>query len=291
MQDHDWNDLKYLLALYRAGTLAGAARQLGVNETTVSRRMKRLENDLGTPLLQKNAVGLYDLTDAARLILDKAETVEQQNNLLRDRLGRAVGITSGTVRISAVPVIVQKVLVPGMSDFQQAYPDIHIELHSEPRNVDLTKRDADLAIRFSRPVQGGLRIKAKKLGQLGFGLYCAAHVPPDAAGQLDWIGYDDANATLPQARWIETMCRHSNGRLSTLSVDDLTTALEATLCGYGKTMLPNAICQNDTRLRLLAIPPDRSEMARDVWLLSHADQDNRAATVAVKSWLQNIQWQ
>ena len=114
MQDHDWNDLKYLLALYRAGTLAGAARQLGVNETTVSRRMKRLENDLGTPLLQKNAVGLYDLTDAARLILDKAETVEQQNNLLRDRLGRAVGMTSGTVRISAVPVIVQKVLVPGI---------------------------------------------------------------------------------------------------------------------------------------------------------------------------------
>jgi DNA-binding transcriptional LysR family regulator len=165
-----------------------------------------------------------------------------------------------------------------------------VELVPETRNIDLTRREADLAIRFSRPVQGGLATRARKLGALQFGLYCAAEIAPGEDHRLDWIGYDDSAASLPQAIWTEALRRQSGGRASALRVTDIETALAASVAGHGKAVLPRVMCLADDRLRALPAPEPRQEMARDVWLLSHADQTANLSIEAAKTWLTGLEW-
>ena len=87
MQSHDWNDLKYFLALFRTGKLKSASAIMGTSETTVARRIKTFEQKLETSLFRLNGVGRYEPTDAAEQILPYAETIERENTVLREKLG------------------------------------------------------------------------------------------------------------------------------------------------------------------------------------------------------------
>ncbi len=284
MQDHDWSDLRCFLALHRAGTLSGAGRRIGVSETTIARRLKRLERALGAPLFLRDAQGRAAITDAGQRILGPAEAAEQSHIALREALGGAAAGVVGTVRISSVPVIVNRILVPRLPALRRDHPELMVDLAPDGRNVDLTRREADLAVRFSRPTQGGLQVKAARLGQLSFGAFCAAHLSAQEAEGLGWIAYDDTLAALPQAKWIT-----APGARVTLRVGDIDTAIEAAATGLGKTLLPIGVASRDPRLRGL------SEMAgafpaREVWLLSHPQDSARQSVRAVKSWLGGITW-
>lgn len=287
MQDHDWDDIRVLLAVQRAASLSGAGRSLAISETTVARRLRRLEASLGSVLLLKAASGKLELTDAGHAVLRHAETVEQENLALREKLGRMSKRLTGVVRISAVPLITTRILVPNLPQLIQIQPDLVVEIVSEPRNTDLIRREADLAIRFSRPSEGGLSIKARKLGALEFGVFEA-----DGAPQSDqpWIAYEDASSALPQARWTENLRKEQAGRAASLRVMDLETALAAAACGLGRAVLPRLAGDADTRLRAVAMPARHDKMMREVWLLSHADQEARLSVVAVKKWLTALTW-
>ena len=230
------------------------------------------------------------MTDAARSVMSKAETIEQQSIALGEELGILAGSTAGVVRISSVPVIINRILVPGLQTLIELHPHLTMELVPEARNIDLTKREADLAIRFSRPTQGGLATKATKLGQLEFGLFIPADARPGRCENLPWIVYDDAIAFIPQARWTENLRKQSNERLCPLKIADIETALEATAAGLGKALLPKIIGNKGDRLRAVDLPTRSKTLSRDVWLLSHTDQDNRPSITAVKSWLRGIDW-
>jgi len=290
MQEYDWNDLKYLLALHRAGTLSEAGRKSSVSETTVARRVRRLEHSLGICLFIRNDAGKYQLTEPGQLILDHAGVVERENVALLDRIGQVSDRIAGTVRVSSVLMIIQRILLPGLAELKSRHPHLIVELVPEARNIDLTKRDADLAVRFSRPAQGGLAIKAQKFAELEFAVFCASCIPPDEEESQDWIGYDDASASLPQATWTEALRRQSCGRLSNLRVSDLESALEAAANGYGKSLLPKIACEGDNRFRLIDMPATSTTMTRDVWLLSHNDHALRVSVKAVKDWLINLSW-
>ncbi|WP_366523323.1 LysR family transcriptional regulator [uncultured Roseobacter sp.] len=282
--------MKCLLALQRKGTLSEAGRRCGVSETTVARRLKRLERALNVELFARNERGNFEPTDPARAILDHAEAVEFENAALREKLGQLAGRIEGTVRLSSVPMIIRHILVPNLEALWADHPNVTLELVPEPRNVDLTKREADLAVRFSRPAQGGLMTKAKKLSELEFDVFCAAKTSAGAEDDLGWIGYDDANITLPQARWTDALRRQSSGRSSVLKVEDIDTALEAVAHGLGRAVLPKAACKRDSRIRPATAQFRRQKMTREVWLLSHADLDSRQAIRAAKSWLTNLTW-
>ncbi|MEM9140900.1 MAG: LysR family transcriptional regulator, partial [Pseudomonadota bacterium] len=203
MQGHDWNDLRYLLALHRTGTLADAAQRTGVAETTVARRLKRLEQALGIPLFVKADQGRYRLTDPASAVLDHAEAMEAAHDALRERLGQISDTPGGPVRISSVPVLINRILAPAAADLD----GLIVELIPEPRAVDLTKREADLALRFARPDAGGLSVKAQRIATLAFGVFAAAMIPEPGRGSLPWITYADSHGSLPQARWTEALRR------------------------------------------------------------------------------------
>ncbi len=280
MQGHDWNDLRYLLALHRAGSLVQAARLLGVNETTVARRLRGLETALGLRLVGRDATRGLLAGETARRLIALAETVERGHAAFAEAAGQATGEISGTVRITAVPVVVNRILIPHLASLQAKHPFLCIDLLPETRNADLTRREADLALRLARPATGGLEVKARRIGTLRYAAY-----GPAAGGGETWILYDEARAHLPQARWLKTVAATA----SRLRVSDTETALEAVAAGLGQTLLPRLVADQDPRLgeRTGDLPPAPD---RPVWLLSAEETPDRPAMAAVKDWLAALPW-
>ena len=281
MQSHEWSDVRYALALARAGTLSGAANALRVSDTTVARRIAALERALGVVLFTRNASGRSQPTEAAAAILRQAEMAALAHDQIGAIAGQQGAHLAGTVRLSAVPILINRVIVPRLPQFWATHPDVQVELVPEARNLDLTQREADLAIRFARPVAGGLRIKTQKLGVVAFDVFAPVGGPDD----LPWITYDDAHESLPQARWLQKQV----GRVSRLKVSDAETALEAAANGLGRTLLPVIAAETAPRLRCVAVAGGRP-VARDVWLLSHAAPPEKSAVSAFKSWLIDLDW-
>ena len=279
MQDFDWDDLKYFLALHRAGTLSAAGQRLGVRDTTVARRIRRMETRLGR-MFERSGDGRYRVTSAGDVALRHAEAMEREGRALGAALEGADGVLSGTVAISAVPILTNRVLVPALVGLRAAHPGLLIELVPEGRNVDLSKREADLALRFSRPSAGGLKVKARKLGSVGFAVFG----PLEGKAELPWVTYADAVPSLPQARWLAGQ----KGDVAQVRVSDADTALEAVAAGLGKSLLPARIGRTDGRLQEMQVAG--ALPARDVWLLSHEDQNHRAEVIVVKEWLAGIDW-
>ncbi|MEM7545413.1 MAG: LysR family transcriptional regulator [Pseudomonadota bacterium] len=281
MQHLNWNDLKFVLALGRAGHLAGAARLLKVDSTTVSRRIKALERTLRADLFARTPSGGLRPTETGQRLIAEAERVEAALATLADNLGREAAEVAGTVRLTAVPIIVNRLIVPALPLLQARHPGLELELVPEGRDLDLTLREADLAIRLARPVTGGSAVIAQRIGHLAQAVYAAAGARHD----LPWITYDDAHAHLPQARWMAAQA----GATSGLRVADAETALAAAAAGFGKAVLPRAVGVGDPQLMPVAAdePP-----RREVWLLSHNAQQHLRAPAVVRAWVQSLHcWQ
>ena len=288
MPDHDWNDLKFFLALVRTGRLARAGRLLGADETTVARRLRRFEARLGAALTLRDAAGRHVPTPLGAQILPHAETAEREHAAIAALAGHRATTLAGRVRISAVPMIVNRVLVPHLPRLTGPHPELRVALIPEPRNIDLTRREADLALRLARPATGGLRTKAQKIGALTFAVYGPASARAGAA--LAWIGYEDGQASLPQARWIDTAIAADGAGRCALRVADLETAIAAVVQGLGKSLLPVLAADADPRLVRLTEPPSNPPPARAVWMLSDAGQHPSRSVAAAKAWLSALPW-
>ena len=290
MQAHDWNDVKIFLALYRTGRLSEAGRILAVNETTVSRRLLKLEQALGAHLFVRGKAGQFEPTDLALEIANHAQIIESEHINIEILAGKVSDVVKGVVRISSVPVLINRFLIPRLSDLHQQHPDIEVELVPASENVDLTKREADLAVRFARPAEGGLSTTALKLGEVVFSIFAPADGSSVARKDLGWIGYDGANASLPQARWIEEICKSRHHNRAALRVADIETAIEAVAGGLGKSVLPDCVAGPDPRLQRILQDDGKKIPGREVWLLCHRDQSSRASVTAVKTWLRGLAW-
>ena len=287
MQSWNWDDLRYVLALYRTGTLVQAARRLGVSDTTVARRIHAFEEALGVSIVRRDPQGKYTLTDVGQRVLERAERVEGQSTELSEELGDHRQRVEGTVSVSAVPILTHRVLLAALPKLHEAHPLLTVELIPDSRNLDLSRREADLAVRFSRPASGGLKTRAQKLASLEF----AAFVQKEAAAKtLPWILYGDTHTSLPQAKWLAQATKREGQEASSVRVVDAETALEATALGLGMTLLPTKIGEADQRLRRVSVAAFPPMPRRDVWMLSHTDQAERRAIKAVKHWLTQIDW-
>ena len=197
MQAMNWDDLRHLLAIARAGTLAGAARRLAVNQTTVARRLAALEAALGVRLFAR-AEGRLHPTKAGELALARAAEVEQEIEGLARGIAGTDRKPAGLVRLTAVPILVNRLLVPALPALSARHPRIRLELIAESRNLSLTRREADLALRLARP-ESGAGLLTRRLGDLDYAVYG----PRGKAGdRLAWITYEEGLGHLPQARWI-----------------------------------------------------------------------------------------
>src|SRR5262249_6776253 len=181
---------------------------------------------------------------------------------------------AGTVRLTTVPILANRLLIPAVPRLLARHPQIRLELIAEPRNLSLTRREADLALRLARP-ESGAGVLARRIGHLDYAVYGAVygavHGPRRKAGgravhRLPWITYQEGQGHLPQARWIATAAKEEG--LAPLAVSDAEALVHAIQAGLGKSLLPCFAGDASAGLRRLGAPVLR----RELWLLAHREQ-------------------
>jgi DNA-binding transcriptional LysR family regulator len=279
MQVMDWNDLRYILTIARAGTLAAAARRLGVNQTTVARRLAAAEAALGARLFER-VEGVLHPTRAGQAAIVRAAGVEQEVHDLELGIGRSDADAAGLVRVTAVPVLVNRLLIPALPALRARFPRLRIELIAESRNVSLTRREADIALRLGRP-ESGRAVLARRIGNLTYAAYGPRRRAPE---RLPWITYEEGLSHLPQARWMAASI--PAGQSAPIMVSDAETIIHAIHAGLGKSLLPCFAVDQDPRLQRLGGP--RAVLTRELWLLTHRDLRHHARIAAVIAWLAEL---
>jgi DNA-binding transcriptional LysR family regulator len=246
----DWNDLKVLLALARGGSVAGAARAMGVDPSTVSRRLAALEQALGCPLLVRGGRE-FAWTTEGRTMIVAAEAAEAAiDDGIRD-LRSARLAAKGTVRVSTTPGLAA-FLLRAMPELQAKHPNLEIDVSGTMQYVDLAKGDADIALRAGQP--GEPDVIAKKMFRSGWFLYASPEY-------LRFAGELKAIADLPRhrlvlmtpnmhamalgLRWLED---HRGESTSITRIDNLQSAVQVALLGRGIVSLPHSLAHMEAGL-------------------------------------------
>jgi DNA-binding transcriptional LysR family regulator len=279
--DLNWNDLRHILAVARSRALAPAARQLGVNETTVARRIARAEHSLGSKLFDR-IEGAMVPTEAGEAAVERAERMEVEVDFLKAAASGVDASAAGTVRVSAIPMIVNRLLIPALRDLYAAHPQLCLQAIAEPRNVSLIKREADIALRFARPEREA-KVVARRIGTLSYAVYGPSRRTP---GSLRWISYDPGMAALPHVAWIEKAIRLDRGAPASLTVNDSEVALQAIRAGLGKSLLPCAVGDREPGLSRLDGPTP--VLDRELWLLVLPEFKALARIRAVVDWIDGL---
>jgi DNA-binding transcriptional LysR family regulator len=247
-RETDWDDLRIFLAAVRAGTLAGAARALRVEHTTIGRRLSSLERSLGAPVVLRGPDGIKP-TPLGELIVPIAEQMERAVSTVRDHalLRRA------RVRL-AMPSGLAGLFAPRIAELQQRHQKLSLEIMSGSRPVDLRKGEADLAIRLAPITDKDLVMRT--LCETGWALYAsqaylsrraAPRDSDDLAGH-DVIGYDPSLAAVPAAGWLEARSAKANVVLRSREITDM---MAAALSGVGLAVLPCIVADRETKLARL----------------------------------------
>lgn len=280
----NWDDFRFGLAIKRGGTLSAAARELGVNQTTVARRLDRLESTLGVRLFDR-IDGRLTATADGEAALARIARMEEDALSLRHRLRAEEETPSGTVRFTSLQSIVAGFVAPNLDGFLSRYPAIKVELVSAAANLNLSRREADLALRLSRPQSGAFL--ARKVGEIGYAVYGArdrfSPAPESALSAQPWFVYDDAWAHLPEVRWVAETVRPSR---VLCTATDIVTLAELTKSGAGIAVLPCVLGDAAPSLRRLsgAAPV----CTRELWLLSHPENKGVKRITVFADWLVDL---
>ena len=265
-----WDDLRFLLALSRAGSLVRAGRELGVDHTTVGRRIEAVEQALGVRLFVRSPSG-YGLTSEGLGLLPGVARIEDAVlDLERATIGRNENLT-GIVRVTAGESVGSRYLAPRLGQLRSAHPGLAIELETGFRALDLVRREADIAIRSFRSTQDGLVVR--KAAVMGWSIYCSrayaerAGVPTaETLGRHDRIGIDSRSDQLPsEDAWFD---RLAGSGAVTFRSNSSACMLGATIAGLGIALLPCFLGDRDPSLLRIVLP---DEPRRGLWLTVHRD--------------------
>lgn len=281
----DWDDLRVFLAVARAGRVAAAARQLGVEHTTVARRIAALERDVGAPLFYRTAGG-YQLTPNGTSVLAGAETMERGVLGLSARLREQNASLRGRVRVAMLDEFASHWLAPNLPAFRARFPDLELQVITGIAPLDLARGEAELAIRSPRPRQTGL--SAVKLGRTCMGLYAsrtyaAKRLRVDGASRgLDLLMYLPAFERLQNAPWFAPVFASSRMVLVTNSTHMLLAAARA---GAGIAVVPHFM--GPSYPELVSVSEDVS-LGDDMWLVTHPEFRRDPKVRATAAWMREI---
>lgn len=226
-----WDDAKVLLALARAGTLSGAARELAVDATTVGRRLTALESALGERLFDRTPDGVTS-TALAESLLPHAESMEQAANALSGGLAGFERGVRGVVRISAPPGLADLAIAPRLAELHARHPELRVELDARVGYVDLSRREADVALRTSRPSRGDL-VSVRVTHAAALPLASLERVDTwgnvGRPSDLPWITYGPELDHIPDARFVLSVAPPESLVLRTSSFSSQVAAAEAGL--------------------------------------------------------------
>ncbi len=271
----NWDDFKTTLALIKHGTLAKAAAELNVTYTTVARRIARLEERLGERLFERLADG-YQPTEYAHLVATQAETMRQAEDSLFRQLQLKDKKLSGPFTITSPQLVINYFLLPVLQEFKSAYPDIDLYIRATNDFVDLTRREADVAVRPSqKPGESlkGLRISEQKNTWFA-SKELVEKLEKDATYPFHVITYK-AYSSLP-AGFAKTF---PNAKIS-YTMDDMIAIHGAAKSGLGAARMPLFLGSQTPELKRL--PHLTPQPYSDVWLVAHPDIWTSAKVTAFK---------
>lgn len=264
----DWNDLRYVKAIADTGNVANAARQLNVHQSTVFRRLNSLEKDLGVRLFERFSNG-YVMTTAGEDFCRSAERIEADISALNRRISGQDTRPSGIIRVTMTNALLFGLLAPCLSKFRQAYPEIELEVLVSKDVLNLTKREADLAIRATKqPLETlvGRRVATVATAIYSSKEYLRTHPNVDNLNQYDWIGFDDTVIDSATASWLKQTVPDVkfHYRLNTC-MGILAAVKEHT----GLALLSCYLGDRDRNLVRVGMPI--SQLEKQLWILTHED--------------------
>jgi molybdate transport repressor ModE-like protein len=269
----DWNELRLVLAVARAGSLTQAAKALGLDHSTVFRRLRALEERIGVRLFERLPGGAYQATAAGDRMAAAAERMEDEALALeRDIAGRDHRL-SGRLRVTSSETLAYRLLTGQLAAFRKAHPGVVVELAIDNRVLSLSRREADIALRPVRPREGDLW--GRKLADIAWTVYgrrdrLAGEDAPASADRLcrhPLIGWDDGAARIGAAAWLERVAPDGAVVFRTSS---LIGQLVAAKAGIGLAVLPCYLGDTEPDL-VRALPSPVAELGTELWIVTHKD--------------------
>jgi DNA-binding transcriptional LysR family regulator len=271
MQRDNWDDLRFVLAVAREGSLSGAARRLGVNHATVLRRIDAFEHARGVVVFDRTARGYAVAPQRARLI-ESLEAMEDAALAVGRSLEALRSPLIGVVRVTSTDTFCQAVLPPLMAQIRDHAEGLSIELNASNQHVSLAHLDADIAVRPTHELPPEL--VGRRAGRLGFAVYAAPQ------GRDMWLAPSGPLARSTPAKWLEA---HVSAREIAARADSFLVLREMAATGQGRAVLPCVL--GDADVRLMRLPGAMPEMLVDIWVASHADLAEVARIKAVRELL------
>ena len=275
----DWDNFRYFLALARAGSIRRASAVLGVNHSTVLRRVNSFEEKLGVHLFERETTG-YRLTLHGEELIRTAEEMEEAALAMDRKRFASTTELSGELRVTLPQPLAVSFMAPIIAGFCQAYPHIELSVNTSSRVLNLNRREADVALRItSSPAE---HLVGRKLISYKKSVYASvdylAQRDCNNPNELQWIGWGDSEPLPP---WVAES-DFSQSKISH-SVNTVEVQLAMAKAGLGMTMLPCFIGDLEPTLR--RVPPGRILQSHDIWLLTHSEIRTTARVRAFMQWV------
>ena len=281
-----WDDLRFVLAVARAGSALRAARTLGVDQTTVLRRLDVLETTLGTSLFERRKSGQTP-TLAGKLVAETAERMEKEARALENALATRRRTLAGAVRLTTSDGLAGRFVTPCMRAFQALYPGVSVELVATDERLDIAAGEADVALRGSSHPEG-TGIVARRMPDILWTIYCspayaAERGVPDCRDALrghDIVGFEGRLTGLPGWRWLAEAVPGALVRFRSSSFVSMVSNLKA---GLGIGPLPTII--GDAEPGLVRCFPPPPELKDELWLIVREELKNEPHVRALTDFL------
>lgn len=264
MLDLVWDDLRYFIRVTSEGSVAGAARGERVEHSTVARRITRLETTMNVRLFNRLARG-WVLTEEGEMLKNRVAVIGHQMFDL-ERFAQSLGAITGSVTLTAPPEFLSEVLMPVLTGFHKAFPEVELRLLGEMKEANLSKGEADIALRMTEV--GSAELVIQKLCDVTYQFYGNAEVQKTETKLRRFIGYSATH----QSYLNDALLKHSNERPIALRTSNLRVALTAACEGVGIALLPTFLAAKCSDLQIIDEAP--VALTRPVYLVMQRDIRN-----------------
>jgi molybdate transport repressor ModE-like protein len=275
----NWDDLRLFLAVARTGSISGAARQLGVQHSTVSRRMRQLEEKLGARLIERKTGG-YELTQAGEDIRESALRVEREILAVDGALlGKDTELV-GPLRVTAIDNMATSILMPMFASFSEKHPRVELHVMVSNNDASLSQREADVAIRLTNtPTDTLIGKKILSVASTIYGSRSYLERLHKQGGDPKWIGVDCCEF---HRTWTKQTC---GDQAHNFISDDTLLTIAAIREGLGISYLPCFMGDTDPLLKRYCDPDPAHDLG--LWILLHPDLKRTARVLAFRDHIAN----
>lgn len=265
-----WDDFRLIKAVADAKGLPSAAAAMGVNHSTVFRRLKQIEEALGAVLFERHRTG-YALTPAGEEMVALANRLDEEITAVGRKLAGREPAPSGELRVTTPDSLLIHLLMPMLATFRERYPEVRLDMVLSNQALNLSKRDADVAVRATdNPPEN---LVGRRVARIAWALYgrsvdfpAPGEVSPEELDGRNWVSLGDSLGALKTVKFVQENVEPEKVAYKINSVLGLAEAVEA---GIGIGHLPCLI--GDARPSLVRLGPPNDDYAADLWLLTHPD--------------------